>query len=86
LPAYQQLLDEKAGILPATVFSPHPLQAEQEAGLQESIAKLCGKQIRLRQEVDAALIGGLKLVISGTIYDGSLAKQLDKLEEKLKYS
>lgn len=86
LPAYQRLMDEKAGILPVTAISPYPLQAEQESGLIQAIAKLCGQQIRLRQEVDAALIGGLKLVIGGTIYDGSLAKQLDILEERLKYS
>ena len=83
LPAYQRLLDEKAGILVVTAFCPCPLTAKQEAGLNAAIAQLCGKQIRLRQKVDAALIGGLKLIIDGTVYDGSLARQLEKLEKQM---
>jgi F-type H+-transporting ATPase subunit delta len=83
LPAYQQLLDKKAGILAVTAICPRPLEAAQEAGLVAAIAKLFGKQIRLHQEVDPGLIGGLKLVISGAVYDGSLARQLEKLENQL---
>jgi len=83
LPAYQQLLDEKAGILAVTAICPSPLEAEQEAGLVAAIAKLWGKQIRLHQEVDTSLIGGLKLIIGGTVYDGSLSRQLEKLEYSL---
>jgi len=83
LPAYQQLLDDKAGILAVTAISAQPLQAKQEAGLIAAIAKRWGKQIRLRQEVDPSLIGGLKLIIGGTVYDGSLARRLEKLEHSL---
>ena len=81
--AYQQLLDEKAGILPVTVVCSYPLSSEQQAALSAAIVKISGKDIRLDQEVDASLIGGLKLVIGDTVYDGSLNKQLDKLTETL---
>ena len=84
--AYQELMDEKAGVLSVTAICPRPFDTEQEAGLTAVIAKLCGKQIRLHQEIDAGLIGGLKLVIDGAVYDGSLARQLDKLEERLLFT
>ncbi|MDR2713226.1 MAG: ATP synthase F1 subunit delta [Clostridiales bacterium] len=82
--AYQRLLDEKAGILAATVISPRPLEPEQEAGLITAIAQISGKKIRLRREVDESLIGGLKLIIGDTIYDGTLSKQLEKLENSMR--
>jgi F-type H+-transporting ATPase subunit delta len=83
LSAYQQLLDDKAGILAVTAMCPQPMTAGQQASLTAAIAKLFGKQVRLHQEVDAGLIGGLKLIIGGTVYDGSLARQLEKLENHL---
>ncbi|MCL1974727.1 MAG: ATP synthase F1 subunit delta [Firmicutes bacterium] len=86
LPAYQQLLDEKAGVLPVIAIGPYAMPAEQANSLTEAVAKLCGKQIRLQQKVEADLIGGLKLIIDGTVYDGSLKRQLDILEHRLKYS
>lgn len=81
--AYQELLDEKAGILAVTAFCARPLEAGQEADLTAAIAKFCGKRIRLYQEADAGLIGGVKLIIGGAVFDGSLSKQLEKLEESL---
>ena len=86
LPAYQRLLDEKFRVLPVTVVCPYAMAAEQEASLAVAITKLCGKQIRLNQVVDNTLIGGLKLIIDGKVYDGSLQRQLEKLETNLKYN
>ncbi|MCL1816226.1 MAG: ATP synthase F1 subunit delta [Clostridiales bacterium] len=86
LPAYQRLMDEKAGVLPVTAYCPKPLDDLQEVTLTASVAKLCGKQIRLQQEIDATLIGGLKLIIEGTVYDGTIKRKLEKLEERLKYN
>lgn len=79
--AYQRLLDEKAGILSVTAICPRPLQPEQETTLITAIAQISGQKIRLDQEVDESLIGGLKLIIGDTIYDGALNKQLEKLEK-----
>ena len=81
--AYRLLLDEKEGILPATLISPRLLEPEQIANVAAAFAGISGHKIRLSQEADPSLIGGLKLIIGDIIYDGTLAMHLDKLEDRL---
>jgi F0F1-type ATP synthase delta subunit len=37
----------------------------------------------LRQEIDAALIGGLRVELEGKVYDGSVSTQLANMKQRM---
>jgi F-type H+-transporting ATPase subunit delta len=47
-------------------------------------AKLGGKIVDMKVKTDASLIGGMTLMIGDTLIDGSVATQLERIEEQLK--
>ncbi len=47
-------------------------------------ANLGGKTVDMKVKTDPALIGGMTLVIGDTLIDGSVATQLERIEEQLK--
>lgn len=57
------------------------------AGLQERICRLvedmAGGKIRFETRIDPALIGGLRLQVGDTVYDGSLAYLLRRVSEQI---
>lgn len=50
--------------------------------LKKALEKLTGKRIELEIEENPNLIGGLKVCIGDTIYDSSLAGELERIKEK----
>lgn len=50
--------------------------------LRRSLEKTTGKKVDFKIEEDPALIGGLRVCIGDTIYDASLAGELDRIREK----
>ncbi len=81
--AFNALVDEKAGVVEATAVSAAPLSAAQAAMIQSALGKKIGKSIRLIQEVDPGLLGGLKVQVGSTVYDASLQGQLHQLKTQL---
>lgn len=47
-------------------------------------ANLGGKTVDMKVKTDPALIGGMTLMIGDTLIDGSVATQLERIEEQLK--
>ena len=81
--AFEDLLDERLGIVRADVTSPRQLSEEQRSRLREELAKLTGKQVRCEFEVEDNLLGGAVVQMGSTIYDGSLRGQLETLRQRL---
>lgn len=50
--------------------------------LRRSLEKATGKEIEFKIEEDPTLIGGLKVCIGDTIYDASLAGELERIKEQ----
>jgi F-type H+-transporting ATPase subunit delta len=78
-----QVLDERTGVISALVTSARPVSDESKALLEEKLAKMTGKKIRLAFDTDEALIGGIVTRIGSTIYDGSVRNHLRRLGEEL---
>ncbi|KUP04154.1 ATP synthase F0F1 subunit delta [Bacillus coahuilensis p1.1.43] len=79
-----QLVNEAKGIAAAVVYSARPLTKEEEAGLSAALAPKVGKQsLKIENRVDQDLLGGVKVQIGNTIFDGSLKGKLTRLERQL---
>jgi F-type H+-transporting ATPase subunit delta len=81
--AFELQLDERLGFVRAEISSAAPLTAPLTAGLESRLAKLTGKNMRLRFEVDPSLVGGVVARIGSTVYDGSVRGELRELGRKL---
>ena len=81
--AFDELVDERIGILNAAVTSAQPLSPAQSKALETSLSAREGKTIRLRWKQDSALIGGIKVQVGSTVYDASLQGQLRQLKLRL---
>ena len=83
LEAYELVLDERQGIVRGTVFSASGLDDLVRRRLEQTLAERTGKQVKLEHVRDDSLIGGLKLQLGSTVYDGSIRSQLDQIRGRL---
>ena len=78
-----ELLDERMGFARAEVASATPLNERVSADLESELSRLTGKRMRLRFDIDPALLGGVVARIGFTVYDGSVRGELRQLAKKL---
>ncbi len=83
LEAYANLLDDIHGIVRADVFACEKVGQAVDQRLQKAVSTLTGKKVKIHHHVDESLIGGLKLQIGSTIYDGSISTQLEEFRRRL---
>ncbi|MFH1965971.1 MAG: ATP synthase F1 subunit delta [Acidobacteriota bacterium] len=81
--AYQGVLDNKAGVVRVDVASASKLGAEDQVRLAAVMKKVTGKDVKLSYSVDDDLIGGLKLQVGSTVYDGSILSSLEQLRNRM---
>lgn len=77
------LYNEAFGILEVKAVSAVHLSPALEAKLQKKLEEITGKRILLSCSVDAAVIGGLRLDLSGTELDGTIQRKLDEFGKSL---
>lgn len=84
---FDDLADEYEGVVRATVTSAQPLGEAEAERLRDRLATLTGgKQIDMRVETDATLMGGLTVRIRDTVFDASVAGKLKRLHESLLFA
>ena len=81
--AFEQLVDERLGFARAEVTSAAALADTQQASIEGELSRLTGKRMRLRFDVDPALVGGVTARIGSTMYDGSVRGQLQRMRREL---
>ncbi|KAB2332517.1 F0F1 ATP synthase subunit delta [Bacillus mesophilum] len=78
------LANEARGIAEAKVYTTRPLTDAEKEALSATFAAKIGKtSLRIDNIIDTNLLGGIKLRIGNTIFDGSLRGKLDRLERQL---
>ncbi len=80
---FQELLDEYRGIVRGEVASVVELSDHQLDTLKKKLSGMTGKEVRLSQKIEPALLGGFVVRIDDLVYDASLQNQLIKLKESL---
>ena len=83
LAAYQRRLLDNQRVIRVEVKTAVPLTPERVQAIERSLAAATGRSVALTVAVDPSLIGGLVARVGGTVYDGSIARQLEKLKERL---
>jgi F-type H+-transporting ATPase subunit delta len=81
--AFEQVLDERLGFIHAEVHSAFQLSAEQQQALSAQLARISGKQIRMKFATDPELIGGVTARVGSKLYDGSVSGHLARLRQGL---
>ena len=81
--AFELEIDQRLGFARAEVTSATALDHRVSANLETELSRLTGKRMRLRFDVDPALLGGVMARIGSTVYDGSVRGELLQLGRKL---
>ena len=81
---YEQLKSADEGVKDAIVTSAYPLDDAQLKNLMSQLESHFGSKLQPRVEVDAALIGGIKVVVGDQVLDASVRGKLDAMATALK--
>jgi F-type H+-transporting ATPase subunit delta len=81
---FEELKNEREGVIEAEVQSAFELDAGQLADLVQRLEKTTGRKVRTKVSINKDLIAGVKVVLGDKVIDGSARAQLGALETALK--
>ncbi len=81
--AFLDIYDERHGVIEVDAYSAHAMTELQKAQITSSLSESIGRQVVVREHVDASLIGGVKLRIGDQLIDGTVVHQLRQLRDEL---
>ena len=80
---FSRIVDEAAGRLVAKVTTAVPITSAQAERLTAQLSAYSGKQVRLETTTDAQIQGGFIVQLDDTVFDASVASQLQRLKQQL---
>ena len=80
LDAFNSYCNNARGVEEGLVYSVVPLDELTLNKLQKKISQLEKVEVELINKIDPSIIGGLKVVIRGHIYDGSVKNKLENMK------
>lgn len=83
LAVIEELVNRRLGVAVAHVTTAEALDGGRRASLVATLGRLTGRQVEVTTAVDPKLLGGFVARVDSTLYDGSLAGQLDRLADRL---
>jgi len=81
---YEQLKSADEGVKDAVITSAYPLDDAQLNNLMSQLESHFGSKLQPHIEVDAALIGGIKVAVGDQVFDASVRGKLDAMATALK--
>jgi F-type H+-transporting ATPase subunit delta len=81
--AFDEMVEERQGIVRAHATTAVPLATGDRQALSERIAQLTGQQVVLETEVDQAILGGMVVLIGDRLIDGSTRSRLRALRNSM---
>ena len=76
-------MNERRGFSEAEVTSWRELSEDERLSLSTRLEAVLGKKVRASYQKDESLLGGARIRVGSTIWDGSVRGQLRKLKEQL---
>ena len=80
---FSTIVDDAAGRLVAKVTTAVPITPEQAERFTAQLSAYSGKQVRLETTTDAQIQGGFIVQLDDTVFDASVASQLQRLKQQL---
>jgi F-type H+-transporting ATPase subunit delta len=80
---YDELRREHEGVLEARIVSALPLANEQVQQVVSALERKYGRKVNAQVEVDAALIGGARIVVGDKVIDATVRGRLDAMAAAL---
>lgn len=81
--AYRARLMDHLKMVRADVTTAAPLPRDRAEALRRSLSTATGKEVSVVTRLEPALLGGVIVRVGSTVYDGSLARHLERLKDKL---
>jgi len=81
---YKERLMDHRQVVRADVTTAEPIPETTVAELKQRLAQMTGRQVTMTTRVDPAIIGGVVTKVGSTVYDGSVASQLDRIKNRLR--
>lgn len=80
---YNRLADKDSNIIEGKIYSAFNLTEDQITRISEAFGKKLNKKIVLKERSDPSLIGGVKVILDGTVYEYSINSKLENARESL---
>lgn len=80
--AAEGIYDDKMGRALATIRTAVPLDKALRKQISEKLGTALKRDVRLKEEVDPDLIGGMVVRVGDTVFDNSVANRLDTMAKK----
>ncbi len=81
--AYTARYNQDNGILPVTAVTAVALSAAQAEKLTQKLNQITGKQVSLRNRIDPAVLGGVRLDYDGQRLDDTVSHRMDAIRDLL---
>jgi F-type H+-transporting ATPase subunit delta len=78
----ERVMDHRQ-IVRAEVTTAVPIDADRAKAVADALGRATGRQVIVDAKVDAAILGGVVARVGSVVYDGSVARQLEKMKEQL---
>ena len=80
---YRALMNAQGGTADAVVYSAFPIDASALADLSTTLEKRFARKLNVGVELDAALIGGIRVVVGDEVLDTSVKSRLEQMKSAL---
>ena len=81
--SYRARLLDHLGVVEAEVTTARPLTPERAAAIERSLARASGREVTMVTNVDPEILGGVVARLGTTVYDGSIARHLERMRHTL---
>jgi F-type H+-transporting ATPase subunit delta len=79
----ETMIQASQGVLAGKVRSAVELSADEVTVLGNALSKRIGSRVKLTQEVDPSLLGGVVATVAGRTFDASLRTQIERFRNEL---
>lgn len=79
-----EICDRRGNLVTAEMTTAVETAAERQEEYRRSLERATGRKVRLRTRVDPAILGGVVTRMGSEVHDGSLRRQLELLQQRLR--
>ena len=80
---FQEVVQQRQGVAQAEIVSAMELNPWQKTELLQTLERKTGKKIQANYSLEPGLLGGVRVRVGDTVYDGSVRTQLEQMRGQL---